>query len=97
MGIRKNDCDGGTGEGAGHYREGHWGWAASHTFVLWIFKGGSHICFGSVFLNIPALLVVIFLMRGILNEKKTQVIGYSILRFDIIYSYQKKRHTSSLR
>jgi hypothetical protein len=54
MGIRKNDCDGGTGEGAGHYWEGHWGWAASHTFVLWIFKGGSHICFGSVFLNIPA-------------------------------------------
>jgi hypothetical protein len=68
-----------------------------HMFVLWLFKGGSHICFGSVFLNIPALLVVIFLMKGILNEKKTQVIGYSILRFDIIYSYQKKRHTSSLR
>jgi hypothetical protein len=28
MGIRKNDCKGGMGEGAGHY---HWSWAASHT------------------------------------------------------------------
>jgi hypothetical protein len=31
MDIRKIDCEGGMGEGAGHYREGHWGWAVSHT------------------------------------------------------------------
>jgi hypothetical protein len=31
MGIRKNDCKGGMGEGAGHYQEGHSGWTASHT------------------------------------------------------------------
>jgi hypothetical protein len=29
MGI-KNDCERVMGEGAGHYREGPWGWAASH-------------------------------------------------------------------
>jgi hypothetical protein len=29
-GHSKN-CKGGMGEGAGHYQEGHWGWAASHT------------------------------------------------------------------
>jgi hypothetical protein len=34
MGIRKNDCKGGMGEGAGHYQEDHWNWAASHTFCF---------------------------------------------------------------
>jgi hypothetical protein len=31
MDIRKNDCEEGMGESGGHYWEGHWGWAASHT------------------------------------------------------------------
>jgi hypothetical protein len=36
MGIRKNDYEGGMRECAGHYQEGHWGWAASHT--CWFFS-----------------------------------------------------------
>jgi hypothetical protein len=34
MGIRKTDYKGKMGEGAGHYQEGHWGQATSHTYCF---------------------------------------------------------------
>jgi hypothetical protein len=56
MGIRKNDCDEGMGEGAVHYCEGHWKWAASHMccFSSGSFIRGSHVCIVPMFLNTPA-------------------------------------------
>jgi hypothetical protein len=60
MDSRKNDCEGGMGEGPGHYEEGHWGYTASHMccFFSGSFMKGSHVCISSVFLNIPAEILM---------------------------------------